>query len=73
MSVFSVSLIPRNNNALKDLFGYVRTVRIVSIIYCILLAISIVGLIFIIFPIYGMRISERWSLSEVSWVGERMS
>ena len=53
----------------QDLFGYVKAIRIYSIIELVVFCISIVGLIFIYFPLCGMRICSEWDYSKANCVG----
>ena len=50
----------------QDLFGYVKAIRIYSIIELVVFCISIVGLIFIYFPLCGMRICSEWDYSKAN-------
>ena len=52
-----------------DLIGYAKAVYIVAIIECVMYCVSIVGLIFLYFPIVGMRIVKKWDLSDAKCVG----
>ena len=50
----------------QDLFGYVKAIKIYSIIELILFCISIVGLLFIYFPLCGMKICTEWDYSKAN-------
>ena len=52
-----------------DLLGYAKAVYIYAVIECVLFCISIFGLIFLYFPIIGMRICKKWDVSEAKCVG----
>lgn len=52
-----------------DLLGYAKAIHIIAIIECVLYCLSIVGLIFLYFPIIGMRICKKWDVSEAKCVG----
>ena len=45
---------------MKDLFGYVYTISILSYIYILILVLSIVGILFLWIPILAIRIKRDW-------------
>ena len=50
------------------MFGFAHCVHICSIIEIVLESISIVGLVFLAFPIAGKRIIRTWNDSDISCV-----
>ena len=52
-----------------DLLGYAKAIHIIAIIECVIYCLTIVGLIFLYFPIIGMRICKKWDVSEAKYVG----
>lgn len=53
---------------MKDLFGYVYTLRILSYIYIVILVLSILGILFLWIPILALRIKRDWNLRRVDLV-----
>ncbi|KAK8824279.1 hypothetical protein WA556_003602 [Blastocystis sp. ATCC 50177/Nand II] len=51
---------------MKKMFGFAHCVHICSIIEIVLESISIVGLVFLAFPIAGKRIIRTWNDSDIS-------
>ena len=54
---------------MKDLFGYVYTLRILSYLYIAILVLSIVGVLFLWIPILALRIHRDWNLKRIDLVG----
>ena len=54
---------------MKDLFGYVYTLRILSYLYIAILVLSIVGVLFLWIPILAIRIKRDWNLKRIDLVG----
>lgn len=53
---------------MKDLFGYVYTISILSYIYILILVLSIVGILFLWIPILAIRIKRDWNNARVGVV-----
>ena len=54
--------------ATRQLVGYAKAVRVYAIIECVCYCITIVGLIFIYFPIIGMNIVNKWDVGDARCV-----
>ena len=53
---------------LKDFFGYVKCLRIYSIICIISMIFAFPALIFVWYPIIGMNVSKKWNSSSFGCV-----
>lgn len=54
--------------ATSKLIGYAKAVKYYAIFECISYCLSIFGLIFLYFPIIGMRIVSKYDVSEAKCV-----
>lgn len=53
---------------IKEFFGYVRSLRIISIIYLVGYIIFFPALIFVWYPIIGMNVNKKWNESSFACV-----
>ena len=58
--------------ATRKLVGYAKAVRYYAIFECVGYCLSVIGLIFIYFPIIGMNIVWKWDASEAKCVRIRV-
>lgn len=52
----------------RKLVGYAKAVRYYAIFECVCYCLTVVGLIFIYFPIIGMNIAWKWDVGEAKCV-----
>lgn len=53
---------------MKKMFGYARCIRVCSIIEIVIEACTIIGLVFLAFPIAGKRIVHSWNDNDITCV-----
>lgn len=53
---------------MMDFFGYVKTVKTISIVMIVCMCIAFPSLIFIWYPIIGLNVSRKWNESSFGCV-----